>query len=86
MGPCCRFTPGGVIFEVLKALAIQAGPEAAAQVGLTGWGREAVALGYQFGYPMLPVIAASSLWIALNRPLLEALLADRTQNPPEPSH
>ena len=57
--------------------ACQAGPEAAAQVGLTGWGREAVALGYQFGYLMLPIIAASSLWIALNRPMLDALLADR---------
>ena len=71
------FHAWGVVFEVLKALAIQAGPEAAAQVGLTGWEREAVALGYQFGYLMLPIIAASSLWIALNRPLLEALLAER---------
>ncbi len=78
------FHAWGVVFEVLKALAIQAGPEAAAQVGLTGWEREAVALGYQFGYLMLPVIAASSLWIALNRPLLHALLADRDAAEPPP--
>ena len=64
--------------------ACQAGPEVAAQVGLTGWGREAVALGYQFGSLMLPIIAASSLWIALNRPLLEALLADRDAAEPPP--
>lgn len=78
------FHAWGVIFEVLKTLALQAGPEAAAQVGITGWGREAVALGYQFGYLMLPVIAASSLWIALNRPLLNALLADRDAAEPPP--
>lgn len=76
------FHAWGVTFEVLKTLVIQAGPEAAAQVGITGWGREAVALGYQFGYLMLPIIAASSLWIALNRPLLDALLADRDAEEP----
>lgn len=71
------FQAWGVVFAVLKTLAIQAGPEAAEQVGITGWEREAVALGYQFGYLMLPAIAASSIWIALNRQLLNALLTDR---------
>ena len=80
------FQTWGVVFDVLKTLTIQAGPEVAEKVGIGGWGREAIALGYQFGYLMLPVIAASSIWIALNRPLLATLLTryDSPQKPPDP--
>jgi hypothetical protein len=70
------FQAWGVVFAVLKTLSIQAGPAIAAQVGIDGWTREAVALGYQFGFLMLPAIAAGSIWIALNRPLLNALLTE----------
>ena len=58
--------------------------EAVKKLAFTGWGREVVALGYQFGYLMLPIIAASSLWIALNRPLLDALLAEQDAAEPPP--
>ena len=80
------FQTWGVVFDVLKTLTIQAGPEVAEKVGISGWGREAIALGYQFGYLMLPVIAASSIWIALNRPLLTTLLTrhDLPQKPLDP--
>ena len=70
------FQAWGVVFAVLKTLSIQAGPAIAAQVGIDGWAREAVALGYQFGFLMLPAISAGSIWIALNRPLLNALLTE----------
>lgn len=72
------FQAWGVVFAVLKGLAIQAGPALAAQVGIEGWAREAVALGYQFGFLMLPAIAAASVWIALSLPLLTALLSEET--------
>lgn len=69
------FQAWGVIFEVLKVLSIQLGPEIAGRVGISPWGREVVALGYQFGYLMLPVIAASSVWMVLNRSLINTLLS-----------
>lgn len=72
------FQAWGVVFAVLKTLSIEAGPAIADQVGIDGWAREAVALGYQFGFLMLPAIAAGSIWIALSRPLLNALLTEGT--------
>lgn len=70
------FQAWGLVFVVLKTLAIDMGPEVAAKLGFGGWGREAIALGYQFGFLMLPAIAAGSIWIAMNRPLVNALLTE----------
>ena len=64
----------GISFDVLKTLALQSGAEAHAYLGYTGWQLELIGLGYQFGYLMLPVIGAASLWIAMNRSLLMVLL------------
>lgn len=66
----------GVSLDVLKRLALQSSPELHAQIGYSGWELEAIALGYQFGYLMLPVIGAATLWIALNRPFIARLLED----------
>ena len=65
----------GVAFDVLKSLAVSAGPLVSEWAGLGGVTAEFVALGYQFGYLMLPVIAAITLWVALNRRLINTLLA-----------
>ena len=64
----------GISFDLLKTLALQSGAEAHAALGYTGWQLELIGLGYQFGYLMLPVIGAATLWIAMNRRLLLVLL------------
>lgn len=74
------FQAWGVYFELLKSLAIEAGPQIADQFPVGSAGREFIALGYQFGYLMLPVISATALWIALNRPFLNRLLDSREVN------
>ncbi|UTF59197.1 exosortase H-associated membrane protein [Gilvimarinus sp. DA14] len=53
----------GLAAELLVSLAFQLGPEVAGQLSLESWQNEAVALAYQFGYLMLPVIGASSIWL-----------------------
>ncbi len=64
----------GVSFDFVKTVIFDAGPEVSAQIGITGWGLEAVALGYQFGYLMMPVISATAVWILLNRRFINSLL------------
>ena len=73
----------GISFELLSTLALRSGADVQAALGLAGWRLEAVALGYQFGYLMLPVIGAATLWIAMNRDMLRELL-DPGQDPPHP--
>jgi hypothetical protein len=68
------FQAWGVVFDVLKSLALASGETVAEWTGFTGWTVEFIGLAYQFGYLMLPVIAAMSLWVALNRDLLNALM------------
>jgi len=65
----------GVSFDVLKRAALTSGPAIQEQLALSEWQREAIALGYQFGYLMLPIIASITIWIALNRPFISHLLA-----------
>ncbi|MFA7523253.1 MAG: exosortase H-associated membrane protein [Halothiobacillaceae bacterium] len=64
----------GVTFDFLAQMLFHAGPEVAAQVGITGWGRELVALGYQFGYLMLPPISAAAIWFWMNKELVVELM------------
>lgn len=64
----------GVSFDFLSQLVFHAGPDVARQVGIEGLGRELVALGYQFGYLMLPPISAAAIWFLLNRDFVMELL------------
>lgn len=64
----------GLTAELFATLLFRQGPELAAQVNYTGWQLEAVAMLYQFGYLMLPVIGAVSIWFLANRPLVERLI------------
>jgi hypothetical protein len=64
----------GVVAESLKAVGLDAG-----QPGLDGLLRagippDAVALAYQFGYLILPVLVPAVLWIVCNRPFIEELI------------
>ena len=71
------FQAWGVCFEFLKTVALELGPTIAAQTNFPQWTREGIALGYQFGYLILPPISTAALWIALNRNFINRLL-DRT--------
>jgi hypothetical protein len=72
------FQAWGVCFEFLKTVAFELGPTVATQVNFPQWAREGIALGYQFGYLILPPISTAVLWIAMNRNFLNRLL-DRSQ-------
>ncbi len=60
------FQGWGIAFDFLAQVSLTLGPEVAAQVGLSGWRREAVALGYQVGTLIFPSLAPVVLWAALS--------------------
>lgn len=69
----------GVSFDLLSQVTFHLGPEVADQAGISGWGREAVALGYQFGYLMLPPISTAAIWILLNKEMVKELSQQNQQ-------
>lgn len=71
----------GIAADALKVLALSAGPEAAAAVQEAGLNVNAIALCYQFGYLILPTVVPAALWLALNRPFIEALTGRRFGEP-----
>jgi hypothetical protein len=73
----------GAVFDVLKLLAFDAGPLGAAALVAEGISVEFVALGYQFGYLILPAVTPVSLWVVMNRRFLEDLVGwSREPQPP----
>ena len=70
------FQAWGICFDLLKQVAISAGPAVAAQTGFSPWQRDSIALGYQLGTLILPTVAPISLWLALNRQLIPVLMLD----------
>lgn len=71
----------GLVADSLKVLALNSGPEAAAAVAAAGLNVNAIALCYQFGYLILPTVVPAALWLALNRPFIEALTGRRFGEP-----
>ena len=61
------FQSWGIAFDFLAQVSLRLGPDVAAQVGLSGWRREAIALGYQVGTLILPSLVPVVLWAALSR-------------------
>jgi len=57
----------GVCFDISKTLLFGLTPEVTTRAALSGWQLEAVALGYQFGYLVLPAVAPLVLWLTLYR-------------------
>lgn len=72
----------GVATAILKSLAFDLGPAGPARLGLGGWGLEAVALAYQFGYLILPAIAPVILWLLLHRGFVSQLAPRLYARPP----
>ncbi|WP_155986314.1 exosortase H-associated membrane protein [Thioalkalivibrio sp. ALE9] len=64
----------GLTFDALRSLALRGGADIRNELGFTDWTLELIALGYQFGYLMLPFIAVVTIWIMLNLRLVESLL------------
>ncbi len=71
----------GIAADALKVLALSAGPEAAAAVQEVGLNVDVIALCYQFGYLILPTVVPAALWLALNRPFIEALTGRKFGEP-----
>ncbi|HXD84711.1 MAG TPA: exosortase H-associated membrane protein, partial [Rudaea sp.] len=64
----------GVVAESLKAVGLDAGQPGAEALQRAGIPLDAVALAYQFGYLILPVLVPAVLWIVCNRPFIEELI------------
>jgi hypothetical protein len=73
------FQAWGVSFDFLKLTVLQYGPDISQQMGYGPLGREVVALGYQFGFLMLPVISASAIWIIMHRWFIRNIIAENKQ-------
>lgn len=67
------FQAFGIALDTVKTLAFETGSDVTAQLDFAPWQMNAIALGYQFGYLMLPFIAAAGIWILMNRELLDTL-------------
>jgi hypothetical protein len=73
----------GAVFDALYLLQFQAGPLGEAALLQGGVSPNFVAMGYQFGYLILPPVVPIVLWIGLNSEFLQELV-EFTREPPEP--
>ena len=64
----------GSVFETLKTLHFQLGEEGRNTLQAIGVSPDAIALGYQFGYLILPGVVPIALWILMNRRFIEGLV------------
>ena len=68
-----QFQALSVAFDFLVQVAVLSGPEVAARAGLTGWRREVIAIGYQFGTLIFPSLVPVLLWAAFNGAFIAGL-------------
>ncbi|MET1078352.1 MAG: exosortase H-associated membrane protein [Pseudomonas sp.] len=74
----------GVGVGLLKALVFDLHPSIAAPWQLQSWSRELLALGYQLGLLMLPIVTPLSLWFVLFADQLVQLSRQPRAEPPRP--
>jgi hypothetical protein len=67
------FIAWGVVADVLKNVAIGAGPVVASQSGFTAPERELIAFAYQFGTLILPTVVPAVAWVLTHRAFLERM-------------
>ncbi|WP_339899061.1 exosortase H-associated membrane protein [uncultured Gilvimarinus sp.] len=67
----------GLAAEFFIAVMFRMGDSVAQQMEVEQWQRDLAALCYQFGYLMLPVIGAVSVWFLANRALVQQLIDRR---------
>ncbi|MCP8900007.1 exosortase H-associated membrane protein [Gilvimarinus xylanilyticus] len=75
----------GIGADLLASLAFKLGPEVAGQLPLQSWQHEAIALAYQFGYLILPVVGASAIWLVSQYPVVSRLAGIRPRESASPS-
>lgn len=61
----------GVVADVLRQVAIIAGPGVALQAGFSQWQRELVVFVFQFSSLIVPAVVPAILWVILDRRFLE---------------
>jgi hypothetical protein len=76
------FQSWGIAFDLLVQVGVKLGPDIAAQAGLFGWRREAIALGYQIGNLIFPTLIPVVLWAGFSRLFIENLLRSQARNTP----
>jgi len=64
----------GVSFDILKTLLFRLDPGLSSQLGFSAFQKELVALGYQFGYLILPAVTPLVLWIGFHQEFLGQLI------------
>lgn len=62
-----------MVFSVLKILTFEVGQAFVLQQGWSAWTVDMIALAYQMGTLLIPMIAPLIIWIALNREFVEQL-------------
>jgi hypothetical protein len=67
------FEAWGVAFDFLVQVAVLSGPEVAGRAGLSGWPREAIAIGYQAGALVFPSLVPVLCWAVFNRAFIGGL-------------
>jgi len=75
------FQGWGIALDFLVQVAVMLGPEVSAQVGLLGWRREAIALGYQVGTLILPALVPVALWALFSAAFIEGMVRRRVTMP-----
>lgn len=68
------FQSWGIAFDLLSQVGIKLGPEVSALAGLSGWRAEVIALGYQLGILIFPVLMPVMLWACFSRLFNESVL------------
>jgi hypothetical protein len=63
----------GVSFDILKTLTFRLDTSLSSQLGFSSLQKELVALGYQFGYLILPAVTPLILWIGFHQEFLGKL-------------
>jgi len=63
----------GVSMEIVKTMLFRVGPQVGVELASAQWQYELTALGYQFGYLILPAVAPLVLWIALHQRFIATL-------------
>jgi hypothetical protein len=67
------FQAWGIAFDFLVQVAVLSGPEVTARAGLSGWPREAIAIGYQAGTLVFPSLVPVLCWALFNRAFIAGL-------------
>lgn len=70
------FIAWGIVADVLKNIAITAGPLVASQTGFTATQRELIAFAFQFGSLILPTVVPAAVWVLTHRAFLERLRSE----------